>query len=203
MIPEKLKSSDFESISDFLNFTALGSPDSAAREISGSAHGEEKSGLTPLGERVIDRMQQLGIVIDLAHASPRTIDHVLDRARTPIVVSHTGVQATCAGPRNLSDGHLERIGRGGGVVGIGLFAGAVCDISPEGVARAMRHVADLIGVEHVALGSDWNGATRVQIDAAHLVHLTDALLRDGFDEDEVRAIMGHNALRVLRRTLPN
>jgi microsomal dipeptidase-like Zn-dependent dipeptidase len=148
-------------------------------------------------------MQQLGIVIDLAHASPQTVDDVLDRARVPVVVSHTGVKATCAGPRNLSDAHVRRIAAGGGVIGVGLFAGAVCDIRPAGVVRAMRHVADLVGVDHVALGSDWNGGTEVQIDAGRLVHLTDALLRDGFDEREVRAIMGGNALRVLRSTLPD
>jgi len=172
-------------------------------EVSGSAHGEEKGGLTPFGMQIIDRMQQLGIVIDLAHASPLTVDHVLDRVRQPIVVSHTGVKATCPGPRNLSDAHLERIASGGGVVGIGLFEGAVCDISPDGVARAMRHVADRVGVEHVALGSDWSGATEVQIDPPHLIHLTDALLRAGFSEGEVREIMGGNALRVLRTTLPD
>jgi microsomal dipeptidase-like Zn-dependent dipeptidase len=172
-------------------------------EIAGSAHGEQKGGLTPLGERVVDRMQALGVAIDLAHASARTIDDVLDRARVPIVVSHTGVQATCPGPRNLSDAQLRRIATGGGVVGIALFSAAVCDTRPEAVARAMRHVADLVGVAHVGLGSDWNGATEVEIDAGRLVRLTDALLRDGFADDEVRAILGGNALRVLRATLPN
>jgi microsomal dipeptidase-like Zn-dependent dipeptidase len=67
----------------------------------------------------------------------------------------------------------------------------------------MRHVADLVGVAHVGLGSDWNGATSVEIDAGRLVYLTDALLRDGFTEAEVRAILGGNALRVLRSVLPN
>ena len=170
--------------------------------VGGSAHGEEKGGLTPFGERAIDRMQERSMVVDLAHASPATVDDVLARATKPVVVSHTGVQATCPGPRNLSDAHVRAIARNGGVMGIGFFDGAVCDISPEGIVAAMRHVADLVGVEHVALGSDWNGATRVRIDATRVVHLTDAMLRAGFSDDDVRAILGGNALRLLRAGLP-
>jgi len=171
--------------------------------IGGSAHGVEKGGLSSLGERVFDRMHELGIVADLAHASPRAVSDILDRARGPVVVSHTGVQATCPGPRNLSDAQLRRIAQGGGVVAIAFFAGAVCDASPAGIARAMRHAADVAGVQHVALGSDWNGGTTVQVDAPRLVWLTDALLREGFTPDEVRAVMGGNALRVLRERLPD
>jgi microsomal dipeptidase-like Zn-dependent dipeptidase len=171
-------------------------------DIGGSAHGEVKGGLTPLGAQAIERMQQLGMLIDVAHASPATVSDVLALARAPIVVSHVGVQATCPGPRNLSDDQIDAIAASGGVIGIGFFAGAVCDISPEGVARAIRHVAERVGVPHVALGSDWDGATRVVLDPPRLVHLTDVLLRAGFDEREVEAIMGRNALRVLAAVLP-
>jgi membrane dipeptidase len=171
-------------------------------DVAGSAHGEEKGGLTDFGEQAIDRMQQLEMIVDLAHASPATVDDVLLRMNGPLVVSHTGVQATCPGPRNLSDAHIRAIADGGGVMGIGFFGGAVCDITPEGIVKAMRHVADLVGVEHVALGSDWNGGTKVVIDAPKLVYLTDALLRGGFGDDEIKGIMGENALRVMREVLP-
>ena len=171
-------------------------------EVAGSAHGEEKGGLTPFGVRVVDRMQEIGFVIDLAHASPATIDDVLARAKSPVIVSHTGVQATCPGPRNLSDAHLRAIAATGGLVGIGFFEGAVCDPSPDGIARAIRHAADVVGVEHVALGSDWDGATSVVVGPGELVYVTDALLRAGFSEAEVRGVMGRNAQRVLRAALP-
>lgn len=171
-------------------------------EVAGSAHGEEKGGLTDFGEQAIDRMQQLEMIVDLAHASSATIDDVLLRMNGPLVVSHTGVKATCPGPRNLSDAHIRAIAGIGGVMGIGFFGGAVCDITPEGIVKAMRHVADLVGVEHIALGSDWNGGTNVVIDAPKLVYLTDALLRGGFSEDEVKGIMGENAMRVMREVLP-
>lgn len=171
-------------------------------EVAGSAHGEKKGGLTPFGVRAIDRMQELGFAIDLAHASPATIDDVLARAKSPVIVSHTGVQSDCPGPRNLSDAQLRAIAATGGVVGIGFFEGAVCDISPDGIARAIRRAVDVAGIEHVGLGSDWDGATRVAVGPAQLVHLVDALLRAGFEDAEVRAIMGRNAQRVLRAVLP-
>jgi len=170
--------------------------------VGGSAHGEQQGGLSEFGVRVIERMQQLGMAIDVAHASPATVRDVLALARTPIVVSHVGVQATCPGPRNLSDAQIDAIAANGGLIGISFFAGAVCDISPDGIAAAARHVAERVGVEHVALGSDWDGSTRVVVDPPRLVHLTDALLRAGFGEDEVGDVMGGNALRVLSATLP-
>ena len=170
--------------------------------VGGSAHGEAQGGLTPFGVRAIARMQELGMVVDVAHASPATVSDVLAMTTAPVVVSHVGVQATCPGPRNLSDAQVDAIAASGGVIGISFFAGAVCDISPDGIARAIRHVADRVGVAHVAIGSDWDGSTRVTVDPPRLVYLTDALLRGGFDEAEVAAILGGNALRVLRAVLP-
>lgn len=171
-------------------------------EVAGSAHGESKAGLSKFGKQVIDRMQELKMIVDVAHASPATIDDVLERMRAPIVVSHTGVQGVCPGPRNLSDAHIRAIANGGGVMGIGFFEGAACDITPDGIAKSIRYVADLVGSEHAALGSDWNGGTNVVIDAPKLVYLTDALLRAGFSEEEVQGIMGQNALRVMKAVLP-
>jgi microsomal dipeptidase-like Zn-dependent dipeptidase len=171
-------------------------------EVAGSAHGVARGGLTDLGRRVILHMEARHILVDLAHASPQTIDEVLDMTTRPVVVSHTGVQATCPGPRNLSDIHIRRIAEGGGVIGVGFWEGAVCDIAPSAIVRAIRHVVDLVGIEYVALGSDFDGSVRTQFDATGLVLITDALLADGFTEAEVRQIMGENILRLLRETLP-
>ena len=121
----------------------------------------------------------------------------------PVVVSHTGVDGTCPGPRNLYDAQLRAIAGTGGVIGIGLWPGAVCGETPEAWARAVRHAADVVGAEHVALGSDWDGAVPAIVDAAGTVHLTAALLEAGFSDGEVRGIMGGNALRVLRAVLPS
>lgn len=170
--------------------------------IAGSSAGEEKHGLTPLGKQVVARMQELGIAVDLAHVSPQSVDDVLAMTTKPVVVSHTGVQATCPGPRNLSDAQLRGIAATGGVVGIGYWAGAVCGTSPVAIAQAMRHVRDLVGAPHVALGSDFDGSIVAAFDTTGLASLVDALLAEGFRESELGPVLGGNALRVLRETLP-
>ncbi len=171
-------------------------------EVAGSAHGLEKGGLTELGRQVIRRMEERHILVDLAHVSPQSIDEILDRATRPVVVSHTGVQGTCAGVRNLSDRHLRRIAENGGVIGIGYWDGALCTVELDAIVRAIRYVVDRVGVAHVALGSDFDGTTHTVFDTTGLVLLTEALLEDGFSEEEVGLIMGGNVLRLLRETLP-
>jgi microsomal dipeptidase-like Zn-dependent dipeptidase len=147
-------------------------------------------------------MDELHILIDLAHASPQAVDEVLAMATRPVVVSHTGVKATCPGPRNLSDDQLRGIAATGGLVGIGYWDGAVCTIGPASTARAIRHAADVIGTDHVALGSDFDGAVEVPFDTSQLAQITQALLDEGFSEQEIRQIMGGNVVRLLRETLP-
>lgn len=171
-------------------------------EVAGSAHGEVKGGLTPLGRAVVPRMQAMGMLVDLAHASPAAFQEALALATRPVVVSHVGVQATCAGPRNLTDDQLRSLSVNGALVGIGFWDGAVCTPSPRDVARAMRHAVDVAGIDHIALGSDWDGATTVAIGGDTLAQLTQALLDAGFTEEEIRAIMGGNAIRFLSANLP-
>jgi len=171
--------------------------------LGGASTGIEKGGLTDFGAKVLGRLQDRNVTIDLAHASEALIDDVLARVDAPVMVSHTGVRATCDSPRNLSDRHIRAIAETGGVIGVGLWDRAVCGDSLGATVRAMRHVADLVGVEHVALGTDFDGTVSVPVDAAGLPHLTDALLEAGFTPEEVRKIMGSNVVRVLRRTLPS
>jgi microsomal dipeptidase-like Zn-dependent dipeptidase len=171
-------------------------------EVGGSAHGLEKGGLTPLGRQVVARLEAHGMLIDLAHASKPLIDDVLAKARRPVLVSHTGVAGTCPGPRNLSDDHLKRIAATGGVVGIGYWDGAVCVPSLPNIVKAIRYAVDQVGVAHVALGSDFNGATRTPFDVTGLPQITEGLIAAGFNEDEIRAIMGGNVQRLLLQSLP-
>jgi microsomal dipeptidase-like Zn-dependent dipeptidase len=171
-------------------------------DIGGSAHGVGKGGLTAKGRDVIRRMEARGMLVDLAHASPRTFDDVLAVATRPVVVSHTGVRATCDNNRNLSDDQIRGVARTGGVVGIGYWPTAVCGADGRAVARAIRHVARLVGVDHVGLGSDFDGAIAAPFDTAGVVEVTDALLAEGFSEGEVARVMGGNGLRLLQAMLP-
>jgi len=169
---------------------------------AGSAHGLEKGGLTELGRELVRRMQQRGILIDLAHLSASGIAEVLAVATRPVVVSHTGVRATCDNQRNLSDAQIRAIAANGGVIGIGYWDTAVCGTEMRHVAAAMRHVVDLVGDEHVGLGSDFDGGTTVGFDTSQLPSLTQQMLDDGFSATSIRRILGENVLRVLREVLP-
>ena len=171
-------------------------------DIGGSAHGLDKGGLTEKGREMVRRMQAAHMLVDLAHASPAVISDVLAVSSAPVVVSHTGVKGTCDNARNLSDEQLKAIAGTGGVIGIGFWETAVCGRDAKAIARAVRYTADLVGVEHVALGSDFDGAVTTPFDATGLAQITDALIEEGFDEEEIRLVMGGNAVRLLMQTLP-
>ncbi len=170
-------------------------------DIGGSSAGVDKTGLTAKGREMVRRMEARHMLVDVAHASPRTIDDVLAIATRPVIVSHTGVRATCDNSRNLSDAQLRGIARTGGVIGIAYFEVAVCGTDAAAIARAIRHTADTVGVEAVALGSDFDGAVVEPFDTTGLGLLVDALLQAGFSEDDIAKIVGGNALRVLLASL--
>ncbi|HVG62540.1 MAG TPA: dipeptidase [Hyalangium sp.] len=183
-------------------FRMLGLAHFFDNEVSGSAHGAKKEGLTELGRAVVKRMEEKGMTIDLAHSSAKTIEDVLAIATRPIVVSHTGVKGTCDNNRNLSDAQLRAIARNGGVVGIGYWDTATCGKDARTIARAIRHAVSVAGIDHVGLGSDYDGTITAPFDTAGLVELTDALLAEGFGEGEIRKIAGENVLKVLSANLP-
>jgi membrane dipeptidase len=171
-------------------------------EVAGSAHGLVKGGLTELGRETVRRLQARGMLVDLAHASARTIDDVLAMTQRPVVVSHTGVRATCDNARNLSDDQLRRIAATGGVVGIGYWETAVCGQDAGAIARAIAHAVAVAGADHVGLGSDFDGAVSVPFDTTGLPLLVDALLSVGLGEEQIAKVMGGNVVRLLAASLP-
>jgi microsomal dipeptidase-like Zn-dependent dipeptidase len=171
-------------------------------EVAGSMHGEEKYGLTELGRQVVARAEELGMIVDIAHSSNATVSDVFEIATRPVVVSHGGVRAVCDANRNLNDEQLQRLAANGGVIGMGYWEAAVCDDTPAGIVNAMNHVRDLIGVEYLALGGDFDGSVTTRFDTSELAVLTQTLLDNGYSDDDIRAIMGGNALRVMRASLP-
>lgn len=171
-------------------------------EVAGSMHGEDKGGLTDLGREVFAEMEERGIVVDIAHASHDAVAEMLDLATKPVVLSHGGVQATCDVNRNLTDEEVRGVAATGGVVGVGYWDAAVCDLTVDAVVDAIDHVVEVAGVETAALGSDYDGATTVGWDTTHLAAITQELVDRGYDDKEIAAIMGGNTLRVLRAVLP-
>ena len=163
-------------------------------------------GLTPAGRRLVRRCAELGIAVDLSHLNEAGFWDVAGLELAPLIASHSGAHALCPASRNLTDAQLGAIGASGGLVGI-VYAVAFLradgaddpDTPLETIAAHVRHVADRIGVEHVALGSDFDGATipRELGDAAGLPKLLDAIRAAGFGEDEMELIAWGNWRRVL------
>lgn len=171
-------------------------------DIGGSAHGVDKDGLTEKGKEMIRRMEAKRMIVDVAHSSAKTIEDVLALATRPVFVSHGGVKGTCDNQRNLSDEQLKGIARTGGVIGIGYWDTAVCGTDAKAIAKAIRYTANLVGVDHVGLGSDFDGAVVTPFDTSGLAQITDALLAEGFTDEEIGKIMGRNVLRLLIQNLP-
>ncbi len=171
--------------------------------IGGSAHGVEKGGLTDFGRDVVQFMDLLKITIDLAHASPKLIDDVLDLTQRPVLVSHTGMRGMHDSIRNLSDENARRIADKGGVIGIGFWSGATGGQGIGPIVEHIRYAVNLVGEDHVALGSDFDGATTVPFDASGMPLLTEALEEHGFSVQAIRKVMGGNLLRFFGENLPS
>ena len=168
----------------------------------GSAHGTAKGGLTAAGRDIVERLEKRSIFVDVAHASAATIDDVLAIAKRPVIASHTGVRGTADNVRNLGDDQLRAIAATGGIVGIGFWPTACGGEDALSIARAIVHAVAVVGGEHVALGSDFDGAVPTPFDVSGLGLLTQALLAEGLDEATIAAVMGGSAIELLRRCLP-
>ena len=171
-------------------------------ELGGSLHGISLNGLTDFGRRVVRELEKLEIIIDVAHSSPEVVDDVLKIATRPVVVSHTGMHGICKNKRNFTDGQMLRIAQKGGLICIGYWEGAVCDISPEGIIKSLRYAIDLVGEDHVVLGSDFDGSTKTAFDTSELSILTQNMLDHGFSDSEIKKVMGGNSVKFLSSYLP-
>ena len=171
-------------------------------ELGGSMHGKSKQGLTPFGREVVQRMLSLNMLIDLAHASTSMIDDVLAIVDRSVIISHTGVKGVCDNNRNLSDEYLHKIAATGGLVGIGFWNTATGSNDVAGIVRSIRYAVDRIGIDHVGIGSDYDGSVCVPFDTRRMILLTQRLLEAGFSEEEISRIMGGNFIHFLSVCLP-
>ena len=180
-------------------------------DICGSARpreGEPTMGLTDFGAEVVRRMNQLGILVDLSHASQQSFFDALQLSTTPIVCSHSSARALCNHPRNLTDEQLRALAARGGVAQVTFYDGFLregggADIN-DAVAH-LRHMASVMGVEHVGIGTDFDGDGGVPglASAAELMNFTLRLLDRHFTADELDLIWGGNFLRVMREAQGN
>jgi membrane dipeptidase len=166
-------------------------------------------GLTELGQRLVRRAHALGVAVDVSHASDRAVSDVLslaDETSGVVVATHSNARALADHPRNLSDEQLRGIARTGGVVGLNFHSPFVTRGRAAVLADVVRQATYLVkvaGIEHVALGADFEGGIRPAIgleDASRLPDLAKALLKAGMTEAAVQKLFSENALRVLCRS---
>lgn len=172
-------------------------------ELGGSLHGQSGAGLTPFGRDAVSKAVEKGMIIDVAHSSEQVVRDVLALTQKPVIVSHTGLKGHCDSARNIPDDLMKAVADHGGLVGVGFWDGAVCDPSIENVASAILYAVDLLGADHVALGSDYDGTVTTMFDASELPALTQALIDAGADDDTIRKVMGENAVRFFLEHLPD
>lgn len=171
-------------------------------EYSGSVHGVSKAGLSDLGTHWLHAVEKRKMIVDLAHASTQTIEDVLDTATRPIVISHTGVKAVCDNNRNLNDEQLLKIAKKNGLIGIGFWEEATCGTDVASIIKSILHAVKIMGVDHVALGSDFDGFVNTPFDASQIGAVTEGLQKAQVSEVDIRKIMGLNILNFFLKYLP-
>lgn len=172
----------------------------------GAWESEGKGGLTAFGKAVIREMNRLGMLIDVSHLNEAGFWDVLAESQQPIIASHSCCRSLCNHPRNLTDAQLKAIRDNGGVIGINYYPGflGTGDVTIDNVIEHIEYAAGICGVEHIGLGSDFDGIEKVPQgleDAAMLPAITEILLRRGWKDTAVTKILGGNFLRVLKQVL--
>jgi membrane dipeptidase len=166
-------------------------------------------GLTEFGVQLVEEMNALGMIVDIAHLAPAGVRDVFAVSRAPVVASHANARALCPAPRNLTDEQLEQVAASGGVVGVVY----VPDFITSGEERAtldmlidhVDHIVQVAGIEHVGLGSDFDGffgPPPVGLeDVSQVPNVTARLLERGYRPEDVASILGGNWLRVIRQVV--
>jgi microsomal dipeptidase-like Zn-dependent dipeptidase len=172
-------------------------------DICGSARGNEKQlGVSEFGAQVIGEMNRVGMMVDLSHAGERSFYDALEISSTPIVCSHSSSRALCDHPRNLTDDQMRALARRGGVAQVTLYSGFLRREGEASILDAMahlRHMVEVMGVDHVGIGTDFDGDGGIVgcANASELIQLTRHMLRMQFTEEDIRLLWGGNFLRVM------
>jgi membrane dipeptidase len=165
-------------------------------------------GLTPFGMDVLKTSNELGMVTDLSHINDRAFYDVLEHSSLPPIMSHTAVFSLCNHARCMTDDQIKALASAGGAMGIA-FAPQFIDPDPvkatiDRVAEHICYVGDLVGMDYVAIGTDYDGLGKtipVVPEVSQLVQLTRSMLAYGMSEDEIRKVWGGNFLRILQKTI--
>ena len=172
-------------------------------DICDSARGSQThSGLSAFGREVVREMNRLGIMVDLSHAAESSFYDALELSETPIVCSHSSCRALCDHPRNLTNEQMRALAQKGGVMQVTLYNGFLVKDGEATIDDAMRHLEhaiDIMGIDHVGLGTDFDGdgGIRGLASSSELLNFTRQLLARGYSEDDIQKIWGGNFIRVM------
>ena len=161
----------------------------------------EHNGLSEFGKRVVERMNKVGMMVDLSHASEKSFWDALECSSKPIICSHSSSRALCDHTRNLTDEQMRALARSGGVAQVCMYSGFLKKEEDATVIDAVRHIMhmiDVMGVDHVGIGSDFDGGGGIPglEDASWFVSLTGRLMAEGLTEEQLSLLWGRNFLSV-------
>ncbi|AGB18258.1 dipeptidase [Thermoanaerobacterium thermosaccharolyticum] len=169
--------------------------------------GSDNYGITAFGKDVIKEMNRLGMIVDVSHLNERGFWDAINICEKPLIASHSDCKALCRHPRNLSDDQIKAIAAKGGVIGINFCPDFLRDdgnASVEDVLDHIEHIVNLVGVEHVGFGSDFDGIEKTPFgldDAASFPKILDGLKKRGFKDDEINSISHDNFERIIKEIL--
>lgn len=174
-------------------------------DICDSAKGNaEHGGLSQFGEKVIQEMNRLGIMVDLSHAAESSFYNALEVSQQPIVCSHSSARSLCDHPRNLTDEQMKALAKKGGVAQVTLYNGFLRTDGQATILDAvehLNHMVNIMGIEHVGIGTDFDGDGGVPgiANASEVINFTRRLLQERYTEEQIQMIWGGNFLRVMEQ----
>ena len=172
-------------------------------QLCGSARfNDEGMGVNAFGEQVIKEMNRVGMMVDISHAGEQTFYDALNISTKPIVASHSSARALCNHPRNLTDAQLKALADKGGVAQVTLYSGFLKEQGMATIQDAidhLNHMVNIMGIEHVGIGTDFDGDGGITgcASASELINFTRCLLKERYNEADIRRIWGGNFLRVM------
>jgi membrane dipeptidase len=169
----------------------------------GNAETRSGGGLTTFGVSLVQEMNHLGMLVDVSHISEAGFWDVLEISNKPVIASHSNCKTICAHPRNLTDEQIEALAQNGGSMGVTFVPYFVDDTTPtlEKLLNHIDHAVQLVGPNHIGIGSDFDGGGTLLDDATAFPQITEGLLKRNYSETDIRKILGENHLRVLKEAL--
>ena len=174
---------------------------------SSSNTADASKGLTPFGRKVVKEMNKVGMMIDVSHVSEGTFWDVMKLSKDPVFASHSSVRALCDHDRNLTDDQLRALAKNGGVIQICIYGGYLNEnekeASVDDVVRHIDHAVKVAGIDHVGIGSDFDGGGGVLGCKGDndMINITVKLIEKGYSEEDIRKIWGGNFFRVMNQVI--